>query len=99
VLAEKWGKWPHELALGRNDAPVYTARRIEKDQWELVPNSDIPMAFLIFDLQCAIFRTREQEKELNKQQVGKTGKGRWGPPPQSKGAGSGGRESKSTDTI
>ena len=41
-----FGKWPHEAALGRNDAP----------------GSDIELSLVVFDIQCVLALAQEQAK-------------------------------------
>lgn len=45
-----FGKWPHEVALGRNDAP----------------GSDIELALVVLDIQCAIAMAKEEVKAAKK---------------------------------
>ena len=49
-MGEMFGKWPHEVALGRSD----------------LPGSEIPLAHLKFDRDCAValmeMRAKAQEK-------------------------------------
>jgi hypothetical protein len=65
TVAKMFGKWPHEMAFGRNDAPTYVVKPHPDDPtWFAVePESDIPMAHLIFDLQCALAYANERSKQ------------------------------------
>ena len=68
TLAKMFGKWPHELAFGANDAPQYVVKpHPENSEWfVLEPNSEIPMSHLIFDLQCAMAHASEKSKQITK---------------------------------
>lgn len=50
-MAKLWGKWPHEIAFGKNDAP----------------GSEIELSVIVFDMQCAIAYGEERAKAMKEQ--------------------------------
>jgi len=67
TVSKMWGKLPHELALGRNDAPTYVVKpHPDNPKWFLVePRSEIPMAHLIFDMQCANLYAKQRSQHMD----------------------------------
>ena len=54
-MAKLWGKWPHEIAFGANDAP----------------GSDIEMSAIVFDMQSAMAYGEERAAQMKEQSRGR----------------------------